>query len=364
MTLDRYRSKRDLSKSPEPAGREEGAGGEPLRFVVHKHRASHLHYDLRLELSGVLKSWAVPKGPSLDPTDKKLAMMVEDHPLDYGSFEGVVPKGNYGAGVVMIWDRGTYHAAGPGKRGGDEESLRQGLEKGHLSFVLEGERLKGEFSLVRLRKAGENAWLLIKKRDAFAAEGGELSADTSVASGRTMDEIGEDAPDRENDIDLEDAPRTPLPGHVRPMLATLVREPFDRPGWLFEVKWDGYRALAEIRQGQIRLYSRHDKDLTARFPQVAEDLKSLPRDALLDGEIVVVDESGRAVFQLLQSYLQSGRGSLVYYVFDLLHYDGHDLRVLPLARRKSVLRQVLPSLPHVKLSGHVEEEGSGLFRAV
>jgi bifunctional non-homologous end joining protein LigD len=187
--LKQYRSKRDFDRTPEPSGGGRDEAGEPLCFVVHKHLASHLHWDFRLELDGVLKSWAIPKGPSLDPRMKRLAVMVEDHPLDYGTFEGVIPEGSYGAGTVMIWDRGTYRPAAAEDRGGSEEAMRKGLGKGHLSFILEGTRLKGEFALVRLKRAEENAWLLIKADDAFADAHAAPEADTSVASGRTMDEI-------------------------------------------------------------------------------------------------------------------------------------------------------------------------------
>jgi bifunctional non-homologous end joining protein LigD len=365
--LKEYHRKRDFRKTPEPPGQEKEQNESPLRFVVHKHDASHLHWDLRLELDGVLKSWAIPKGPSLDPHQKKLAMMVEDHPLDYREFEGVIPEGNYGAGPVMIWDRGTYGAAGPKQappEGLDsEEVLRKGLEKGHISFILKGKRLKGEFALVRLRKAKENAWLLIKARDEFAGEETIADQDTSVASGRTMEEIRRNVPDTSR-LDLSGAPRAPFPTGLKPMLATLVDKPFDRPGWLFEIKWDGYRVLAHIKDGRVRLYSRNNKLLNELFAPIADSLQAFPFDVLLDGEVIVVDESGKANFQLLQNYLRSHQGTLVYYVFDLLHLKGHDLRKLPLERRKSILQQVLPALPNVKLSEHVEGEGLSLFRIV
>jgi bifunctional non-homologous end joining protein LigD len=190
--LEQYRKKRDFAATPEPPG-PEGPGEEgALSFVVHKHQASHLHYDLRLELDGVLKSWAIPKGPSLDPAEKKLAMLVEDHPFDYRTFEGVIPEGNYGAGRVMIWDRGSYRAAGRTTRRESEEALRQGLSRGHISFVLDGQKLKGEFALVRLKRAGEKSWLLIKKKDAFTQGRGIPQSEISVASGRTMEEIAMD----------------------------------------------------------------------------------------------------------------------------------------------------------------------------
>ncbi len=228
--------------------------------------------------------------------------------------------------------------------------------------MLAGERLAGEFALVRLKKAQENNWLLVKKRDADSNPGGLIRFDSSAASGRTMEEIGSRKPDLSR-VDLSGAIRGPMPLHVKPMLATPVERAFDRPGWLFEIKWDGYRALGETRDGKARLYSRNDKTLNEQFPAIAQSLASLPFDALFDGEIVVVDGSGRADFQLLQDYLQSTGGTLVYYVFDLLYFEGLDLRTLPLGRRKAILRQVLPAVPHVAFSEHVEAEGSALFEA-
>jgi bifunctional non-homologous end joining protein LigD len=363
MKLKEYRSKRDFTRTPEPPGQESREDEPALQFVVHKHAASHLHWDMRLELDGVLKSWAIPKGPSLNPNEKKLAIMVEDHPLDYGRFEGVIPKGAYGAGTVMVWDRGAYHAAGTMDRSQSEGILRKGLEKGHLSFVLEGEKLKGEFALLKLKKGEENIWLMVKKHDQFASEEGTvLVHDRSVMSGRTLEEIAEKTGDITG-IDLSGADRAAFPVNVKPMLATLVEKPFDRPGWFFEIKWDGYRALAEIRADGVRLVSRNGRVLNDRFPTVAASLESLPFEALLDGELVVVDQSGRADFQLLQNFLRTREGNLVYYVFDLLYLNGYDLRRLPLTRRKSILLQALPGLPHVKVSEHVDHDGTSLFEA-
>lgn len=360
MTLKKYREKRTFTKTPEPTG-ESGLknGRGDLCFVVHKHDASHLHFDLRLELDGALKSWAVPKGPSVNPKDKRLAMMVEDHPLDYQSFEGIIPEGNYGAGTVMIWDRGIYQAEDAHDRAESERLLSRGLQKGHLKFVLEGQRLKGAFSLVRMRTREENAWLLIKKDDDFANTGaGPGSDDRSVVSDRSMEEIAKGLPDIP---ELKKGPRAPMPAHVKPMLATLVDKPFNRKDWFFEIKWDGYRMLAEVQSGNVRFYSRNDKTLNERFPSVVESLASLPFDALLDGELVITDESGKASFQKLQNYLRTGRGSLIYYVFDLLYLDGHDLRALPLEQRKGILKQVLPDFYNVKISDHVEDNGVDLF---
>jgi bifunctional non-homologous end joining protein LigD len=321
MELKEYRAKRNFKVTPEPPGKNRPVDQAPLRFVVHKHHASRLHWDLRLELDGVLKSWAVPKGPTLDPQEKRLAVMVEDHPLDYQAFEGIIPEGNYGAGTVMIWDRGDYHALGFADRRSSEEALRKGLDKGHITFILDGNRLRGEFALVKLKKGQENSWLLLKKNDVFADGNLQADTDSSVASGRTMGEIARNVPDLTG-IDLTGASEGPMPTRVEPMLATLVDKAFDRPGWLFEIKWDGYRALAEGIGGRVHLRSRHDQDLSEQFKPVIESLEHLPFDVLLDGEIVVVDQAGKASFTLLQEYLRSGRGNLVYYVFDLLYFRG------------------------------------------
>lgn len=370
MNLDRYREKREFEKTPEPRGAEERALGS-LRFVVQKHRARSLHYDLRLELDGVLKSWAVPKGPSLDFSSKHLAMAVEDHPLDYRTFEGVIPPGNYGAGTVMVWDEGVYHAVGSHGREENEKMIADGLKKGHLSFVLEGEKLRGEFSLVKLARAIEkNAWLLIKKNDEFATDEDITHEDRSVLSGRNLEEIAEEAPEvgavwasSDKEIDLADAPEAEMPRGVEPMLAMSVDAPFDRANWLFEIKWDGFRALAELDDGEVRLFSRNRRSFNERFPSVVEDLMKLKRRAVLDGEVAVLDEAGRSDFQLLQKFTQTGKGRLVYYVFDLLYLDGRDLRNLPLERRKAILRKVLPDLPTVKFSDHVEEKGRAFYEA-
>ncbi|MFB3925655.1 MAG: DNA ligase D [Syntrophales bacterium] len=369
MSLKQYRKKRDFTRTLEPEGFSGSSKNDTtLRFTIHKHSASRLHYDLRLELDGVLKSWAVPKGITLDPEEKRLAVMVEDHPLDYIEFEGVIPEENYGAGTVMVWDSGTYRSATGKSRAESEKEMKKGLEKGHVSFILEGRKLKGEFALVRLKKAKGNSWLLIKKHDEFARPSSDGNEDRSVLTGRTMGEIvSENAPGRSainlSSLNLQDIPLSEMPEHVRPMLATLVEEPFDRPGWLFEIKWDGYRVLVEIRRRGVRLYSRNDITLNDKFPAIVHSLEALPVEALLDGELVVLDSTGMADFQLLQNYLQTRRGSLVYYVFDILYLEGHDLRSQPLRRRKFILSHILPKLPHIRLSEGIEEDGVSFFRA-
>ncbi|MBA4373236.1 MAG: hypothetical protein C0402_10305 [Thermodesulfovibrio sp.] len=376
MGLKDYKSKREFGKTPEPEP-ETRPGGERLIFVVHKHAARALHYDLRLELGGVLKSWAVPKGPSLDPSLKRLAVMVEDHPFEYKDFEGVIPEGNYGAGSVIIWDRGFYHHVSATARKESEKLLRDGLKKGDMKFVLEGEKLQGEFALVKVRK-DEKSWLLLKKKDQYAVNADILSKKRSVVSGMTLEEISQAGPEKSSvqkitrirqreaieKNDLSDAPLKPMPHGIRPMLATLVKEPFNHPDWIFEVKWDGYRAVAEIRDGDVSLYSRNRVLLNRKFLPVAKALQKFSFDAVLDGEIVVVDAQGRPDFQMLQDYPKAGSGHLLYYVFDLLYFRGHDLTRLPLLRRKEILADILPPAPELKFSDHVTKEGILFFNAV
>ena len=372
MTLKKYREKRKFQQTPEPeGGQHEGRG--PLRFVVQLHRATRLHFDFRLELDGTLKSWAVPKGPSLDPQERRLAVMVEDHPLEYESFEGIIPKGNYGAGTVMVWDNGTYYSRQTPDREQSEKVLLEGLEKGHITFILEGKKLRGEFALAKLKRGEENAWLLLKKGDAFASSNDVLELDRSVLSNRNLDEIAKQAPGLQEVWyskpktplpDLGDAPKSAMPRQVEPMLATPASRPFDRAGWLFEIKWDGYRAVAEIEANQVRLYSRNQLPLEGRFAPLLPALQRFGHDAVVDGEVSVLDESGKPRFQLLQDYQKSRSGQLVYCVFDLLYLAGHDLRKLPLRRRKEILKQVLPSDPQLIFSDHVEEHGKEFFNLV
>jgi bifunctional non-homologous end joining protein LigD len=377
MSLDKYRQKRKFDRTPEPRGTSKPSRG-PLRFVVQKHHATRLHYDFRLELDGTLKSWAVPKGPSLNPDDKRLAVMVEDHPLDYRDFEGIIPAGNYGAGSVIVWDEGTYCSRQTSDRQESEKLLREGLEHGHLTFVLNGHKLKGEFALLKLKKGGDNNWLLVKKRDEWASDKDVTADDKSVTSGLTLAEIAEDPPRRggkrrPRPAPAEDGTRKkagrrarpdPMPHHVKPMLATPVAKPFDRPGWFFEVKWDGYRAIAEIGPSGVALYSRNQKSFERRYAPLVEALGKLDHEAVLDGEVVVLDERGRSQFQLLQNYQKTGEGHLRYCVFDLLYLDGRDLRDLPLRQRKAQVKQLIRGLADVFLSDHVEDQGIAFFEAV
>ncbi len=377
MALKEYASKRKFENTPEP-----GPNGQPepnrLRFVVHKHAARALHYDLRLELEGVLKSWAVPRGPSLDPSFKRLAVLVEDHPLEYKDFEGVIPEHNYGAGSVIIWDRGYYHHPSTKDEQESRKLLLEGFRKGNLKFVLEGEKLHGEFALVKTGKDGKS-WLLLKKRDKNASGEDILKENRSVVSRKTLEEMLEGDGSKSfklkkaNQIrlheaieseDLKDAPITPMPHAVQPMLATAVKEPFNHPEWIFEVKWDGYRAIAEIRDVGISLYSRNGISFVKKYAPIAESLRKFGFDAVLDGEIVVVDDQGRPDFQALQHFRGTGSGHLLYYVFDLLYFQGHDLKGLPLFRRKALLKKIIPSIPNVRLSDSVQKEGVLFYSVV
>jgi bifunctional non-homologous end joining protein LigD len=335
MTLKKYRSKRDLKATPEPAGGSR-RNKKALNFCVQKHDASHLHYDFRLECRGVLLSWAVPKGPSLDPRDKRLAIHVEDHPLDYQYFEGVIPKGHYGAGTVEIWDHGTYTAMYGETIKEVEKYLSDGMKKGHFEIVLSGEKLRGAFVMQKLKKdPDDHAWLLIKKSDAF-------------------------------DSKIKEKPKkhTKLPDFFPPMLATLIDKPFDDEDWLFEIKWDGWRALAFVDRGQVQIKSRTDHVWNHAFPELVKALEGVKGQVILDGEIVVLDDDGRSDFQLLQNYRDTGHGELCYCIFDILLQDGEDLRERPLIERKEILQKYLEQLanPILHYSDHIVEKGTPFFK--
>lgn len=332
MSLLPYRQKRKFNKTPEPKAAKHKKG-KVLRFVVQEHHASHLHWDFRLEMEGVLKSWAIPKGPSMDPAVKHLAVHVEDHPYSYRTFEGVIPKGNYGAGKVMIWDEGTYEPIE--QNDNPEKILLQGLKKGDLKFILHGRKLKGEFALVEMGHQEKN-WLLIKHKDSF------VSTEPLVA-------------------DQTAGKKVPMPHVIKPMLANLSDTPFDDPDWVYEIKWDGYRAIAEIQKGKVHVYSRNNQDFTKTYPHIVESLEEISHDVILDGEIVAVGKDGKARFQLMQEARKNEEIKLIYYVFDLLYLDGYDLRDLPLVDRKSLLEKVLPEKNNLKYSDHIEEHGLKVF---
>ncbi|MFY9903654.1 MAG: non-homologous end-joining DNA ligase [Terriglobales bacterium] len=467
MSLDEYKRKRRFEATPEPPPKVEKKSQH--RFVVQRHDATRLHYDFRLEMEGVLKSWAVPKGPSLDPADKRLAMQVEDHPVSYFDFEGTIPEGNYGAGTVMVWDVGTWEPLSPVPVNGEyvpgtEKEAAAMLAKGDLKFRLRGKRLVGDFALVHIkaRRPGSkgNEWLLIKKKDDHVVAGFDIdSYKTSVLTNRTMAQIAGDAGSAEwkssrpasrgkvkaawladaiaradskrkaltaesaegaekkkskepardaakivraRTSSADTAPKVaepksrdkktsansassavkalagaeerPMPTVIHPMLATTVEKAFDNPGWLFEIKWDGYRAVAFIRDGQVRLVSRTQNDLTAQF----RDLGSLPEfikadRAIIDGEIVALDEEGRPSFSLMQQRtgFQPGKRRLpgregvrvVYYAFDLLYLDGIDLRRVALEQRKQLLQEIIKKSEVIHFSDHYPEKGLELLEA-
>ncbi|HEY4337811.1 MAG TPA: non-homologous end-joining DNA ligase, partial [Puia sp.] len=384
MALKQYKQKRKFAATPEPQGGK--PLGKVLQFVVQKHAASHLHYDFRLEMEGVLKSWAIPKGPSLNPADKRLAMMVEDHPFDYKDFEGIIPEGNYGAGTVMVWDEGTYESLEEtnGTKKGQEKALLKELREGSLKFRLNGKKLKGEFALVRTRGRGENSWLLIKHRDRYASEEAVTDKDKSVVSKKTLEQIaknpkakewmsdkparGKAAPKRVagNGTVKAAAPaegrRAAMPVDVSPMLATLVDKPFDKEGWEYEIKWDGYRALAYLKKGKVELRSRNNKSFEKYYP-VYDELKQWETSALLDGEIVVLNDKGQSNFNALQNWRSEADGELIYYVFDLLWLEGKDLTGLPLIERRKLLEGIVPAEGIVRYSESFNTSGTEFFAA-
>lgn len=353
MSLATYNKKRSFKDTPEPKGAVAHSKTK-LLFVVQKHHASHLHYDFRLELDGALKSWAVPKGPSLNPKDKRLAMEVEDHPLSYATFEGNIPKGNYGAGEVIVWDIGTYRPAeSTGSRKKDEKILLEQLKKGRLSIALGGKKLKGAFSLSRMRG---NQWLLIKKSDTYATERDITKEINSVLSNRTL--ANKISTTEKNKKEKKD----PFLYNIKPMLATLTDKPFSDPDWFYEIKWDGYRAIAEIEGKSVRLYSRNNLDFNDRYPEVVTALQKIQHTAIFDGEIVAVDKTGRANFQLMQQAHKNKDVTLIYYVFDLLYLDGRDLRGEPLHERRRILKAIIPKKGPIRFSEAIEQDGEALFR--
>jgi bifunctional non-homologous end joining protein LigD len=442
MALEEYKRKRRFEETPEPPPKVATKAGN--RFVVQEHDATRLHYDFRLEMEGVLKSWAVPKGPSLDPADKRLAMQVEDHPVSYFDFEGNIPENNYGAGTVIVWDVGTWQPLSPvavnGKYvPGTEAEAAAMLAKGDLKFRLNGKRLQGDFALVKMRgrRPGSkgNEWLMIKKHDDHVVEGYDIEAiDTSVLSGRSLEQVAGDAGsaewksrptgrgrlkadwladavarvEKKKQEKKKQGPTTedteehrgkakkkssvssvvnvlastsesrpgpvkrPMPVKIHPMLAESVEKAFDGPEWLFEIKWDGYRAIAFIEGGKVRLVSRNQNDLTPRYPELKEMAKFVQaKTAILDGEVVALDADGKASFSLMQQrtgFRPGGRRAVgntdvpvLYYAFDLLYLDGYDWRRVSLEERKRKLAALVVTGDALRFSDHYENHGKALF---
>jgi bifunctional non-homologous end joining protein LigD len=362
--LHRYWTKRDFGKTPEPRG-VRGRPGRGLSFVVQKHDATRLHYDFRLELDGVLLSWAVPKGPSFDPADKRMAVRTEDHPLSYAGFEGTIPRGQYGAGTVIVWDRGRWVPAG---------DPHEGLKSGKLQFVLHGEKLAGSWELVRLRQpaGGKETWLLFKKRDAHAQPRSDYDVVSalpdSVLGKRSRPKAAVPAPAAANALPgLQAAPRAPLPDKLSPQLATLSSEPPTSGEWLYEVKFDGYRVMTRIEHGVPRLITRGGHDWTPKMHGLAQELKRLKLDsAWLDGEIVAFDADGTPDFNALQNAFDRSRTAhIVYFLFDLPYLTGHDLRSLPLSARRQLLQQLMAEhgTEHLRFSAAFEADAATLLES-
>lgn len=406
MSLEKYKEKRDFTKTAEPKSGKPKQRNQ-LQFVIQKHDASRLHYDFRLEMDGVLKSWAVPKGPSTDPKTKRLAMMVEDHPFDYKDFEGIIPKGEYGGGTVIVWDEGSYEPIEQikGKKAQEKHLLEQ-LNSGSLKIILHGEKLKGEFALVKTHGMGENAWLLIKHKDDYAATSEITKKDKSVLSEKTIEQMEKtsdqvwqhgqsgklvekksnkaaaskvveanfdpdvtvDSPEKatkEITALIKKGKKSKIPIGMKPMLATLVDEPFDDPEWIYEVKWDGYRALGfSLKNGDVQLLSRNNKPFNEKFYPICEVLHNWKMDIVVDGEILVINNKGVSNFSKLQNWRSEADGELVYYVFDLIWYNGIDLTELPLSSRQEILASILPQDDdRVRLSKVFKANGTEFFHA-
>jgi len=400
MALTKYKQKRKFDKTPEPEGGTSSGAG--LRFVVQKHNARALHYDFRLEMEGVLKSWAVPKGPSLNPSDRRLAMRVEDHPLDYRDFEGIIPEGNYGAGEVIVWDRGTYRPIENirGKEAQDKALLKQ-LREGSVKIVLKGKKLKGEFALVKTRGMGENAWLLIKHKDEWASDKDISLDEASVKSGKTLKDLAaqnkagagkkKPTPAKKKPSKAEKKSPEPDPEMIAdaaggklsvpaltriiqkgqkkgwsedytPMLATLTDEVFDGNAWDFEIKWDGYRSLAFLNDGKVSLISRNGLSFNQKFRPVYDALSDWQINAVIDGEIVAMGPDKIPSFNRLQNW-KDPTTVLIYYIFDVLWIEGYDVTRLPLYERKAILNSIAPAMDPIRLGMTVKNRGRDLFDA-
>lgn len=379
MALERYREKRRFDETPEPSSGKEKSSGK-LTFVIQRHDASHLHYDFRLEMDGVLKSWAVPKGPSMKAGERRLAVHVEDHPLAYGKFYGEIPEGNYGAGIVDIWDHGTYEPLEPDAKKTAEKLFLHQFEKGDLKFVLKGKHLQGAFALVRMNDGTDKNWLLIKKSDEQAVKTYDIASidpvkayhkkKPSATKTKRSDEVKKNqvkaASEQETDAEPE-VSKTPIDQAwnrlKKPMLATLTETHTDQPDWMYEPKYDGYRAVAKIKNGKVELVSRNGNPFNKPYEALIPELERFEDDLILDGEIVIEDKNGISNFQLLQNYTTTRKGILRYYVFDLLYLNGYPLIKLSLHQRRELLEAVFTkiTLEHIQPSSIVTGKGSELM---
>jgi bifunctional non-homologous end joining protein LigD len=367
MSLQEYRKKRNFKHSTEPYGSIKN--NKQLIYVIQKHAASHLHYDLRLELSGVLKSWAIPKGPSLDSSIKRLAVHVEDHPIEYAQFEGIIPKGEYGGGTVMLWDKGTWVS--------EATDVNYAYKKGHLRFIIKGKKLRGAWNLVQIKNNPKN-WLLIKVKDKYARSKQKYditqAKPNSVVSRRSLQGIAKKfnanlaekykVTSSLKNIKLNKAKKKPMPRFFYPELATLVEKPPIEDVWLHEVKFDGYRLLCFIKEKKIKFFTRNQKDWTEKFKELEHEIKKLNlKSAILDGEIIAVNKKKQSDFQLLSnSITKKGQTILSYVVFDLIYYQGMDLSYCALQDRKKLLRNLIP-LNNNKLifSSHISGNEGYIF---
>ena len=376
MGLQEYKRKRKFDQTPEPSGDINKPAG--ASFVIQKHRATRLHYDFRLEMEGVLRSWAIPKGPALNPAEKRLAVETEDHPIDYGEFEGVIPRGNYGAGNVIIWDRGTYEMVDP-------DTPEKGWKKGKLHFILHGRKLKGEWILVRGSREPKQ-WIFFKVRDRYASQEIDITKERpeSVISGTLVEDVGKESSKQwvtpiERELEqygMKKPGRVPLPAKISPMLATLIDEPFDGKDWLFELKLDGIRALVVKDGDNLDMSTRNSRDLTKRFPTLSGAFGELKAGtAVLDGEIVALDDKGHSHFSLIQPRIHlSHAGDIAsadekipvyFYAFDLLYLNGYNLMNFPLVERKAVLHKLIPdSTGWIRYVDHVDGKGKEFFGVV
>jgi len=337
MSLDDYIRKRNFQNTPEPEA--EVSKENKNRFVIQRHQASRLHYDLRLEIEGVLKSWAVPKGPSMNPDDKRLAIHTEDHPIKYLNFQGTIPKGNYGAGEMKIWDQGTFESA-------SSADLIKQLKSGNLKIKFSGKKIKGVFALVRTNRGDkENQWLLIKKKDDFSTD---LNYDAEDLIDRSASGSG-----KLIELKFKDS--------LKPMMATSGKAIFNDPDWIYELKWDGYRLIAHVNNGDVDIHSRNGISYNAKFPQLVKDLESIPQEVILDGEIVVVDENGIPDFQKLQNFDSNTKGQLKFYVFDMLYLNGYSMLNLKLLQRKSFIPELLEDTQIAIYCDHIEAMGSAFY---